>query len=135
MSLKNPEGQVWRWLQVLKTYHFEIHHRPGTQHQNADGLSRRPCAECRFCERQEIKDQTESQGCPGHRISAMGLEPTKGKDKWCEPWTHDDIQAWQKEYPIIFKVLTWVKAGRTPPGRMWEWKVLPPVHSGRHLNN
>ena len=50
MNFKNPEGQMWRWLQVLSAYHFEILHRPGSQHNNADGLSRRPCDQCRHCD-------------------------------------------------------------------------------------
>lgn len=54
--LKNPEGQLARWIQVRDTYNFEIRHRPGKQHSNADGLSRRPCQSCKFCSRQEDKD-------------------------------------------------------------------------------
>lgn len=54
LKLKNPEGQVARWLQILSTYVFDIQHRPGSQHGNADGLSRRPCTECTHCERQEV---------------------------------------------------------------------------------
>lgn len=42
LKLKNPEGQVARWLQILSTYIFDIQHRPGSQHGNADELSRRP---------------------------------------------------------------------------------------------
>ena len=33
-----------RWLAKLQQFHFEIIHRPGTQHGNADGLSR--CPQC-----------------------------------------------------------------------------------------
>ena len=51
MNFKNPEGQVARWIEVLSTYQFEIEHRPGVKHGNADGLSRRPCneIECKQC--------------------------------------------------------------------------------------
>ena len=56
MRFKNPEGQIARWLEVLSTYDFEIKHRAGKQHGNADGLSRRPCSECNYCSRQESKD-------------------------------------------------------------------------------
>ena len=40
-EFKNPRGQVARWLEVLAQYDFEIQHRPGQKHQNADGLSRK----------------------------------------------------------------------------------------------
>ena len=52
---KNPEGQLARWIQVLDTYNFKIQHRPGKQHGNADGLSRRPCQNCKFCTSREDK--------------------------------------------------------------------------------
>ena len=44
MSFKDPQGQVPRWLEVLGTYNYEIHHRPGLKHGNADSLSRGPCS-------------------------------------------------------------------------------------------
>ncbi|GBN34978.1 Retrovirus-related Pol polyprotein from transposon gypsy [Araneus ventricosus] len=45
-----PEGQIARWIQRLQEYDFEIQHRKGTSHGNADALSRRPCKEsCKYC--------------------------------------------------------------------------------------
>ena len=41
MNFKEPEGQVARWLESLAEYDFEIEHRSGKKHQNADALSRR----------------------------------------------------------------------------------------------
>ena len=43
---KEPEGQLARWLERLQELDFEIRHRPGKRHQNADALSRLPCAQC-----------------------------------------------------------------------------------------
>ncbi|KAJ8349608.1 hypothetical protein SKAU_G00247380 [Synaphobranchus kaupii] len=59
LNFKDPEGQVA--LQValqLQGYDFEIQHRAGRLHGNADALSCRPCAaqECRYCSRQEERD-------------------------------------------------------------------------------
>ena len=34
--------QLARWLTFIEQFDYEILHRPGTQHGNADGLSRRP---------------------------------------------------------------------------------------------
>ena len=42
-SMKEPEGQVARWLEKLQEYNFEIVHRKGLRHINADALSRLPC--------------------------------------------------------------------------------------------
>jgi len=42
---KTPEpiGQNARWLEILGEYDFTIKHRPGSQHGNADSISRHPC--------------------------------------------------------------------------------------------
>ena len=47
-SFKEPEGQLARWLQVLEQFDFEVIHRPGVQHLNADALSRGPCRQCGY---------------------------------------------------------------------------------------
>ena len=43
---KTPEpiGQQARWLEILEEFDFQVQHRPGTQHSNADSLSRRIAA-------------------------------------------------------------------------------------------
>ena len=38
-----PIGQQARWLEQMEEFEFEIEHRAGTKHGNADALSRRPC--------------------------------------------------------------------------------------------
>ena len=45
-NFKHPEGQMARWLERLQEYDFDIVHRRGRQHQNADSLSRLPCKQC-----------------------------------------------------------------------------------------
>ena len=45
-NFKQPEGQLARWLEVVSEYDFEIVHRAGRSHANADALSRRPCRQC-----------------------------------------------------------------------------------------
>ncbi|PIK55614.1 Retrovirus-related Pol polyprotein from transposon [Apostichopus japonicus] len=45
LNFKQPEGQIARWLEMLGTYNYEIQHRPGSKHGNADALSRRPCVD------------------------------------------------------------------------------------------
>ena len=39
VNFKDPMGQVARWLQIIGEYDFEIIHRAGRSHQNADSLS------------------------------------------------------------------------------------------------
>ena len=45
-NFKEPEGQLARWLERLQELDFEIVHRRGSAHTNADSLSRLPCIQC-----------------------------------------------------------------------------------------
>ena len=47
-----------RWLEILSSYDFEIVHRAGKSHSNADSLSRHPClsSNCKDCHNSEIKE-------------------------------------------------------------------------------
>ena len=60
LKFKNPEGQLARWLELLGTDDFEIQHLSGICHGNADALSRRPCVDCRYCDRAEQKAESSS---------------------------------------------------------------------------
>ena len=44
-TLKNPTPRLARWILKLQEYDFEIEHRPGSRHRNADALSRLPVGE------------------------------------------------------------------------------------------
>ena len=56
-NFKNPEGMVARGISILDSYNFEIEHRKGSQHTNADSLSRKPY---RLCKREDCPFCTES---------------------------------------------------------------------------
>src|SRR5580693_4621484 len=45
-KMPQPVGQQARWLEMMEEFQFEIQHRPGRAHGNADALSRRPCRQC-----------------------------------------------------------------------------------------
>ena len=54
---KTPEpiGQQSRWLEQLEAFDYEVVHRPGVKHGNADALSRIPCKQCKMIdEDQEV---------------------------------------------------------------------------------
>lgn len=53
-NLRNPEGQLARWIGKLEQHDYHIEYRPGKLHGNADSLSRRPCeSDCAHCSRRE----------------------------------------------------------------------------------
>ncbi len=39
-TMETPSGMIQRWLETLANFDFVVQHRPGTQHGNADSLSR-----------------------------------------------------------------------------------------------
>ena len=45
-NFREPKGQLARWLEQLQELKFDVVHRPGKSHQNADSLSRLPCRQC-----------------------------------------------------------------------------------------
>ena len=40
LGQKEPSDQLARWIQRMACYHFDIEHRPGKKHSNADAMSR-----------------------------------------------------------------------------------------------
>ncbi|CAD7003420.1 unnamed protein product [Ceratitis capitata] len=57
VQLKNPEGQLARWIERLQSYDFTIEHCKGNTHGNADAMSRRPRnIECKHCSKAEGKE-------------------------------------------------------------------------------
>ena len=50
-SLKDPKSRVARWIEVLSAFDFEVEYRKGTQHCNADALSR--CPDPKVCSCQD----------------------------------------------------------------------------------
>ena len=48
MNVKDASGRLARWALLLQQYDFEIVHRPGKVHGNADSLSKRPYVTSEF---------------------------------------------------------------------------------------
>ena len=60
-NLKNIQGMLARWLAKLQQFHFDIIHRPGAQHGNADGLSRCPQCDRGACAPIKISDTSDPE--------------------------------------------------------------------------
>ena len=41
-SIKEPQARLARWGLALQEYNFDIQHRAGSKHQNADAMTRPP---------------------------------------------------------------------------------------------
>ena len=109
LTFREPEGQLARWIEALQSYDFEVQHRAGRLHCNADALSRRPCeaSECRHCLRQEERDQLivpvaavpQVQGAEEQRMTVVE------RQEW---------QAAQEADPTLARVGQWVNAEARP---------------------
>lgn len=71
INFKNVEGQLARWLASLACYDFEIVHRAGRIHSNADALSRRPCIkdDCKYCEKVERNEEDMFLSCHAEKVT------------------------------------------------------------------
>ena len=74
-NLKNIQGMLARWLAKLQQFNFDIVHRPGAQHGNADGLSRCPQYEGGSCAtttntHQTDPDQPYAYSCEGSSLDS-----------------------------------------------------------------
>ena len=70
-NLKNIQGMLNHWLAKLQQFHFDIIHRPGAQHGNADGLSRCPQCERGSCAPIKNTHQTDyANSCGGSSMDS-----------------------------------------------------------------
>lgn len=75
-NLKNPTGQVARWLEHIECFDLDVKHRPGRLHSNSDALSRIPC---KACARQE--NNTDDHECMTEQtIQICKPEPNTDND-------------------------------------------------------
>jgi transposase InsO family protein/predicted aspartyl protease len=106
MQFKNPEGQVARWIERLQEYDFEIEHRAGTRHNNADALSRRPCSkDCKHCNRAEEQDS-----------GAVRLTTVID-----EAWQPGELHKYQQADPDLQLIRDWKESGQKPT-----WNQIAP---------
>ena len=121
-NLKAPNGQVARWLQELCTYDLDVRHRVGSQHRNADALSRSPCA---TCSRAQQRDEVEQ---PTPRCRAVETETSKeGSSRDSSQKSKPDNQTGVKE-PVAGP--SWrvdgdeINSSDTPTSKPLEWEIL-----------
>ena len=83
-NLKNIQGMLARWLAKLQQFHFDIVHRPGAHHGNADGLSRCPQCERGSCApttntHQTDPEQPYANSCEGSSLDSEFIPLESGE--------------------------------------------------------
>jgi transposase InsO family protein len=136
--LKDPCGQMARWLQYIDTYNLKITHRPGRLHANADALSRNPCKVCARYEKsnstvnnvREIvsgnnSDQNETV-CVTTRLNQQSVENEAPRTVLLDGWSATDIKMEQLQDPDIGPLLVAAEAKERP-----DWNKV----AGRSANS
>jgi len=68
-----PSSQVARWLEILAEFFYQIKHRPGGRHSNADGLSQRLTGgykQCLNIEKRDGRSSTTEHSLIGTTVSS-----------------------------------------------------------------
>ena len=129
-NFKEPEGMIARWISMLDTYDFEIKHRRGAAHGNADALSRkprRPCKrpDCPYC--REYQDHTVNaiiqteNSTPWYNTSnsETGQENQEEfqyiESNWLDQWTPSLLSELQRKDETISTVIKLVEQGGDKP--------------------
>ena len=112
MNFKNPEAQVARWIEILGSYNFDIEHRPGRYHGNADGLSRRPCEgdECKQCDRIMTSADEREVHVPARLPKANVSESVKGDG---------DISGMKQGESVGPRIAKVTKNSKNKPNESW----------------
>ena len=97
-NFREPEGQVARWLEILSEYNFEVLHRPGVQHKNADALSRSPCKQCGHTHVSEVATNVAA-------VTQSSLLPQ---------WSSEEICAMQQQNPDLQQAAQWLRLHSIP---------------------
>lgn len=119
-SFKEPEGQVARWLETLDTYDFDLVHRPGKKHINADALSRGPCMQCGGDHGGE-KIRTGRKPRAEQAKAVVTRRGKKQSDRYpvsnwlsSENLNLEKFKEAQQADPALSEVCTWIEEGRRP---------------------
>ncbi|GBM88738.1 hypothetical protein AVEN_186232-1, partial [Araneus ventricosus] len=110
----------------MQEYDFEIQHRKGTSHGNADALSRRPCKESyKHCTNAEKKFGMETD------ISVRVLTTE-------DAWSSSEVQKAQLEDPAIMRILekklnsedrpSWQEIAPESPATKRYWALWDSLH-------
>ncbi len=95
-TMDPPSSIIDRWLTTIADYHFEVEHRAGAKHTNADGLSRYG-----YPERPEPEEEDDAGGRP--TIQATTLMAAQGRK-----YETDEMRRLQAEDEDVGRARKWV---------------------------
>jgi transposase InsO family protein len=126
-NFRDPEGILARWLTTLETYNYEIQHRSGKDHANADSLSRCPprlCprTDCDDCSQGRKAKEPEKLASPPKAFVSV-ISPAQRAGTQTEPDSLVDVAA-----ILSFTAMSWEELAQSQKedleiGPIYQWKV------------
>ena len=107
VTIKNPDGILFRWLQELQHYCFRVEHIPGVQNCLADGISRHPEVHTDPLDPEMLQDEKEFA-----EISGLQDIYREDSEKVAEHLQH--LKEAQQADPLLQIVTGWLNSP-TPP--------------------
>ena len=108
-KLKDPTGQLARWLETLTSFDFTMGYRMGKAHNNADGMSRHPCPPyaCTCYEFEESLDCGPCKKCEKKMTITINSVTTRSTNttendtdsSWIQKYSNSEIRAHQLNDP------------------------------------
>ena len=116
-STPEPIGQQARWLEILEEFSFDIEHRPGRSHVNADAMIRMPCKQCglekvhEFVEARAAKTETNFMNDRWSKASLASNTRSdselstiyKWKNTFDEQPSHDFVSKYDEKTKIYWR--------------------------------
>ena len=123
INFHSLEGQIARWLQQLQQYDYQVKHRQGAKHNNADALSRRPCAQdmCRHCDRLDQKEEHlrgEEAVCCATRVYVRDPDDSECSGRW----SNQELREAQEQDKDVQQILYWREKSDIRPS----WETVAP---------
>ena len=116
-NFKEPVDMVARWIAVLDTYDFEIEHRKGSLHGNADGLSRKPYRRCQRADCQQCLNCGIVGAVGARRRQQTGGQAAQlSEQSWLPVWGNEEIRRLQSEDAVVGPVLRLLENSVEKPG-------------------
>jgi len=127
-NFKEPEGMIARWLSILDTFDFDVEHRKGSLHCNADALSRKPprrrcsCEECVDCRDRLLvgavgkirSNKVAPKSQPNPSPIPTRSRPNISHDSWLDCWSHSELRVMQSEDSDITFLIDFKIQGERP---------------------
>ena len=131
-SQKDSKGMLKRWLRILSTYDFDVIHSPGTQHANADALSRANLSETEATELLEddqiltmgasLLDDLQSISSDDSDVDIEETTPSDQTSRSSNVAVPAGLVQQQQSDRLLRKVREWVHSEQKPTGL--EYKAL-----------